>query len=144
MIEGLRTCPSHSPVSVQAQAFGSRHECGISSNLHPPPAPLLSSTLWPLLSSRPADLSPFLVPGFRPRHILHKLPTPPLIASHTFGSFVYFPRIYNLIYRCLLTVRLIESRGPCIVDRAWAQTNTVHKSRRLFLVDGRRKVAGFS
>ena len=38
---------------------------------------------------------------------------------------------YGLVYRYLLIVTLIESRGPCIVDGVWTQTNTVHKCRRL-------------
>ena len=42
---------------------------------------------------------------------------------------IIFPE--DMIYRYLLIVTLIESRGPCIVGRVWAQLRTVDKCRGL-------------
>ena len=91
--KGLKTCLSHSPVispgvGLWALAVSTGLNLLSSPPLHPSSAPLLSSILAPLLSSCPAVHPPFLTPEFRPSHVLHNLPIPPLIASHSSGLFM--------------------------------------------------------
>ena len=70
---------------------------GLGSSIFAPSSISLSWATTLFMTPRPDAL---LIPRFRPRHVVHSLPIPPLIASHTSGlimRFLSFKTISNQV-----------------------------------------------
>ena len=83
-IEWLQTRPARIPViSPGLGLWVLGVSSGLGSSILAPSSPLfLLLYLGPLLSSWSPDLTPFLTPRFRPGHVVHSLPIPPLIVYY--------------------------------------------------------------